>query len=35
MGLFIARNIIKNNKYVLNNTYLDKDMLCQELIIRK
>jgi two-component system sensor histidine kinase AgrC len=35
MGLWIVKDILKNNKYVINNTYLSKGMFCQELIIRK
>lgn len=35
LGLWIVKDIIKGNKNVLNNTYLDGDMFCQELAIKK
>lgn len=34
LGLWIVNSILENNKQVLNNTYIENSMFCQELIIR-
>jgi len=35
MGLWIVKDILKKYKHVLNNAYVDKNMFCQELVIKK
>jgi len=35
MGLWIVKEILKNNKHVLNNTFINDNMFQQELIIEK
>lgn len=35
LGLWIVKEILEKNKNVLNNTYIEDTLFCQELIIRK
>lgn len=35
LGLWIVKNIVKNNKHILHNTYIEDKMFIQELVIDK